>query len=193
MIRFISDLHEGHENVIKFDNRPFKNIDEMREQLIERWNSVVGNRDTTYILGDFCWRKESDPLYSKFLNALNGKKILVRGNHDPQNLPNGFTEVVDYKEIKDNKRRIIMSHYPMIMYHHDIDENAYMLYGHVHSTNEFTWVDYFTRQLVNNHATGGNPTGHLLNVGAMMPYMNYTPRTLDELIEVGKEIYGWKV
>ena len=192
MIRFISDLHEGHENVIKFDNRPFKDIDEMREQLIERWNSAVGIRDTTYILGDFCWRKEDDPLYSKFLNALNGKKILVRGNHDPKNLPNGFTEAVDYKEIKDNKRRIIMSHYPIIMYHHDTDENAYMLYGHVHSTNEFTLVDDFTKQLVNNY-TAGNPTGHLLNVGAMMPYMNYTPRTLDELIEAGKEKYGWKV
>ena len=192
MIRFISDLHEGHENVIKFDNRVFKDIDEMREQLIERWNSAVGIRDTTYILGDFCWRKEDDPLYSKFLNALNGKKILVRGNHDPKNLPNGFTEAVDYKEIKDNKRRIIMSHYPIIMYHHDTDENAYMLYGHVHSTNEFTLVDDFTKQLVNNY-TAGNPTGHLLNVGAMMPYMNYTPRTLDELIEAGKEKYGWKV
>lgn len=49
---YISDLHFGHKNVIKYCNRPFKNTDEMREGLISRWNSKVKPSDTVYILGD---------------------------------------------------------------------------------------------------------------------------------------------
>ena len=57
---YISDLHIGHANVIKFDNRPFKDVDEMFEILVRNWNSIVTKEDTVYILGDFIWKKESE-------------------------------------------------------------------------------------------------------------------------------------
>lgn len=49
---FISDLHIGHTNVLSFDNRPFKSIEEHDEALIKNWNSVVGMDDDVYLLGD---------------------------------------------------------------------------------------------------------------------------------------------
>ena len=36
---YISDLHLGHANVIKFDGRPFADVDEMDRMLIEMWNA----------------------------------------------------------------------------------------------------------------------------------------------------------
>ena len=51
-IFFTSDLHFGHENVLRFDNRPFQTIEEMDEELIRRWNAKVGKGDLVYVLGD---------------------------------------------------------------------------------------------------------------------------------------------
>lgn len=50
---YISDLHFDHTNVIKFDNRPFKDVEEMNNTLINNWNSVVKKSDIVYVLGDF--------------------------------------------------------------------------------------------------------------------------------------------
>ena len=80
MNRYISDLHFGHANILKFDNRPFRNTEEMETALIENWNSTVFAGDTTYILGDFCWGKE--PEWKRIVPLLNGNKVLIRGNHD---------------------------------------------------------------------------------------------------------------
>ena len=52
---YISDLHFDHTNVIKFDNRPFKDVEEMNNALIHNWNSVVKKNDIVYVLGDFCF------------------------------------------------------------------------------------------------------------------------------------------
>lgn len=52
MVYFTSDLHLGHENVIKLCNRPFDSIEEMDEALIRNWNRKVTNGDTVYVLGD---------------------------------------------------------------------------------------------------------------------------------------------
>lgn len=79
-IFYISDTHFGHAHIIRYDNRPFMNATEMEEAIIERWNEVVSDKDTVYILGDFSWYKEEQTL--GILNRLSGKKVLVKGNHD---------------------------------------------------------------------------------------------------------------
>ena len=80
MNRYISDLHLGHTNVIKFDNRPFESLEEMHKTIITNWNEVTNQNDTVYILGDFCWETEAG--WEKYLKELSGKKVLIRGNHD---------------------------------------------------------------------------------------------------------------
>ena len=77
---YISDNHFGHKNIIKYDNRPFNSVEDMDEVMIDRWNSVVGDDDTVYILGDFSWYKEEKTL--EILNRLSGRKVLIKGNHD---------------------------------------------------------------------------------------------------------------
>lgn len=77
---FISDLHLGHKNILEFEKefRPFATIEEMHDAFIDRWNAVVSNRDTVYVLGDIAFGKHNVSLISLF----RGKKRLVLGNHD---------------------------------------------------------------------------------------------------------------
>ena len=60
MIFYTSDLHLGHANVIRFDKRPFADVEEMDQYIITRWNNRVSEDDTVYILGDICHRNSRD-------------------------------------------------------------------------------------------------------------------------------------
>lgn len=185
---YISDLHFGHKNILQFDNRPYNSVEEMEEQLILNWNSVVSKDDTVYILGDFCWGKEKDWL--RLLPMLKGKKILISGNHDifknrmTGQLKAEFEDIKDYKEIYDEGRKVIMCHYPILAYKHSYDPDTFMLHGHVHNrTTEAKWIKEFVEELRASRIAGFDNRGQIINVGCMMPYMNYIPRTLDYLIE----------
>lgn len=81
MIYFTSDLHLGHEAVVRMQNRPFANADEMNRVLIENYNSVVHKDDTVYLLGDICFRIGVEKA-NELIASLKGKKYLIRGNHD---------------------------------------------------------------------------------------------------------------
>ena len=54
---YIADVHFGHQNILKFENRPFKTVEEMDEEYIKRWNNKVKKGDEIYILGDLSFRK----------------------------------------------------------------------------------------------------------------------------------------
>ena len=77
VVRFIGCLHLGHTNIAI--HRGWNNAEEQDEFLIQEWNKVVSKRDLTYIVGDITMEKSLD--YYK-LDQLNGRKIVVLGNHD---------------------------------------------------------------------------------------------------------------
>jgi len=77
-IWFTADHHFGHENIIKYCDRPFKYVDEMDSELIRRWNEVVKPKDDVWHLGDITLQDD----IHKIIRNLNGNIYLVPGNHD---------------------------------------------------------------------------------------------------------------
>jgi len=92
-IWFTSDTHYGHENIIKYSNRPFKTVEEMNKRLIINANNRVKKTDTIFHLGDFCFKntlngKKGEGLINPaeyYLNQLNGRYVNICGNHDYNN------------------------------------------------------------------------------------------------------------
>jgi len=130
---FTADTHFGHANIIKYCNRPFKNINEMDETLIENWNSKISKHDNVYHLGDFAFREPETVL--KYIDRLNGNIFLIKGNHDRINhqIKDKFVWVRDMSEIKVNGINITLCHFAMKVWnksHH----GAWHLYGHSHGT-----------------------------------------------------------
>lgn len=124
---FTSDTHLDHKNIIKYCNRPFSSIQEMNETIINNWNSVVSKEDTVYHLGDFAFGKVNE-----FANKLNGKIVLIKGNHDTIPHNHMFAEVCDTKIVTIDNHMIFMSHFAHRVWprsHH----NTWHLYGHSHN------------------------------------------------------------
>jgi calcineurin-like phosphoesterase family protein len=131
MFFFTSDTHFGHNNIIKYCNRPFSNIDEMGQAIIDRWNSIVKKNDTVFHLGDFCFHN-----FNRYFYALNGKIILIKGNHDNEAWKNRdkFFEFRDsYYEIKIDNQPITLCHYAMLVWNKS-HYGAWHIYGHSHGT-----------------------------------------------------------
>ncbi len=132
---FISDTHFGHEAIIKHSSRPFANADEMDDKLEKNWNSVVRPGDTVYHLGDFVMRSRHRTI-SEYLKRLNGKIILIKGNHDdrPDREYNGFSEVYEgIHEIWLDNKAIILCHYAMRTWNKS-HYKSWHLYGHSHGS-----------------------------------------------------------
>lgn len=94
-----------------------------------------------------------------------------------------FQEITNLKEIKDSGKHVVMCHYPIPFFRASFASTAFMLYGHVHQTIEYEYIAKLRREVKANSTGYGTPNGNFINVGCMMPYMDYTPRTLDEIIE----------
>jgi calcineurin-like phosphoesterase family protein len=77
---FTADMHFGHERIIELSGRPFGSVEEMNEVIIERYNRVVGEHDTVWILGDVALGAIAESL--PLLGRLKGRKYLIAGNHD---------------------------------------------------------------------------------------------------------------
>ena len=177
MVYYIADTHFGHKNVIRFDNRPFADTTLMDEVLVHNWNERVTEDDTVYILGDAFWKNEENSV--KLIQRLNGHKHLIRGNHDRVHgrLRFHFESIEHYAEINDNEKLVVMSHYPIPFYkcqHY----GAVMLYGHVHNTRERELIEKWKKERGDMEIPC-----QMINGGCMMPYMRYTPRTLEEILK----------
>lgn len=138
-IFFTSDHHFGHTNIIKFSQRPFQDLQEMNETLIQRWNEKVGPDDVVYHLGDVALTKDREMVHN-ILERLNGTIYLIQGNHEGAALNHRkrFAWIKDYHElsVKDadapnGKRKIILFHYAMRVWRSDF-RGTWHLYGHSH-------------------------------------------------------------
>lgn len=141
MIYYASDLHFGHASVIRHDNRPFADAEEMDRVLMERWNAAVGDADDVYVVGDFCYR--SGRTADWYLKRLAGRKHLIVGNHDWLTLRNPkavamFASIAPLLEIEDEGRAVVLCHYPLAEWRNS-RRGAWHVYGHIHNRRNATW------------------------------------------------------
>lgn len=111
---FTADHHFGHRNIIALCNRPFADVEEMDEALIDRWNAVVGAGDEVWHLGDFAYRCGPNRIAGIF-ERLRGSAIhLVRGSHDrTATLSLPWASVQHYAELVLAGRHLILFHYAL--------------------------------------------------------------------------------
>lgn len=136
-IWFTSDLHLNHSKIIEYCNRPFSNVEEMNEMLINNWNSVVKPEDIVFCLGDIALGGSG--AWNTLIPQLNGKIHLVLGNHDIRNWRESykklFESVSEQLTVEIDKKTFILTHFPLLCYHGTwgTEMNVINLIGHVHT------------------------------------------------------------
>ena len=190
---FISDLHIGGMN--KYEGRTLEND----ERLVANWNHKVNNNDTVYILGDIAriGTNKDNEYACSVISRLKANKVLIVGNHDIKGLKDNrikqlFTEICDYKEITDNyngmNHNVVLSHYPILFWNGQHKRYIH-LYGHLHNSDEEKvykeCLEKVNEYFIDREMKGYTdcPQAKAYNVGAMLDYMDYTPRTLKEIME----------
>lgn len=194
---YIADLHFYHAALNDhMDHRGFADVEEMNEYMIARWNNKVRRNDEVVVIGDLSWGKVEET--NAVLKRLNGTLYLILGNHD-QIL---FDRKIDaarfkwmkyYEELSDNKRKVVLCHYPIMCYNgqYRLDKDGkpktYMLYGHVHDSTDQRLLERFqevTRNTVTVNMQGEEQRIPCNMINCFCKYSDYEPLTLDEWIEL---------
>lgn len=155
-IFYTADLHLGHARINELSGRPFSSVEAMNAALIKRWNSRVEPDDHVYVLGDVCMGRLDESL--ALIKLLNGRKLLVVGNHDRpftddvvkrqaasrRYFDAGF-DAIGYQWLGQtlrDRRRVLLCHFPYQGDSHDADRfvdrrppddgKTWLLHGHVH-------------------------------------------------------------
>ncbi len=132
-----SDFHWGHSGIMRHcpeTRGHYRDVQDMNEDMCRRWQEMVSQHDTVYMLGDIAFMSGYNA--SKIISGLPGRKILIIGNHDKATLKDVnfrkcFAEIHHYLEAKYNGHRLMMMHYPLVewnMCHH----GAIHFHGHLH-------------------------------------------------------------
>ena len=146
MIYFSSDWHLGHANIIKYDKRPFKDVQEMDHTIM---NNVIGQLkkgDTLYYLGDFAMTRSQNDMegYMKSLAYSEAELFFIKGNHDKRGMLKLYQKYGTYlgeqKKIKipdpdghEGIQEIVLNHYAMRVWDKS-HRGTWHLYGHSHHT-----------------------------------------------------------
>lgn len=161
---FTSDTHFGHARILELSNRPFDSIEHMNDEIVKRWNEVVKPEDMVYHLGDVALGPIHDSLAN--VKRLNGRKILVLGNHDRPFMVKskgaekvsqweqtyrdaGFADVQHkYAVVNMAGTLLYLSHFPYDGDSHEdeerfknerlIDKGIPLIHGHTHSNGVVT-------------------------------------------------------
>lgn len=180
---FIADPHFSHQGVCEFTGknggplRPWNTYEEMDEELVRRWNAVVpATGAKVYVLGDVAMNVRALAI----LDRLNGKKKLIKGNHDIYKVKDYlryFYEIDAYKVTRD----LIFSHIPI---HEESLKQRWKanVHGHLHDGRVMTTVrdvsGYGTTRLESDYETI-NPRYLCVSV----EHTNYAPISMDEVYE----------
>ncbi len=162
MYYFTADLHLNHLNkrdtgIIDYCNRPFDNIREMNDILIDNWNSVVSDEDIVIHNGDFCFGNQN--LFEKYKSRLNGNKIFIKGNHDRNNVK------IQNMFLKEKGDLFFITHNPK-----DRKKIYFNLTGHVH--NRWRFKEYNIKDIEENY--------YCINIGTDV--WGYKPVTLEKIL-----------
>jgi calcineurin-like phosphoesterase family protein len=172
-----SDQHHFHSNIIKYQNRPFKDASEMNEVLIKNWNLKCDHDTVVYCLG--VGGQHGESLVGSIISRLNFRHMhFITGNHDnaflrwfANNKPHNITLYGSYLETKIEKQTITFSHYPVLSWNKK-SHGSWMLHGHCHYN------------LVASRKES-KMIGKILDVG--VDGNNYMPYTLDEISDIMKQ------
>jgi calcineurin-like phosphoesterase family protein len=157
-----SDTHFGHKNIIKYCDRPFWDLDDMSQKLIDNHNNVVGDDDLVIWVGDVAFM--NDDRANEILSYLKGDRILIIGNHD---MDRGKVKNLDFKE-----KHLIYAlpglHPPMVFTHYPLENcppDWINVHGHIH----------------NNHDTNS-----LQHINVSVEVIDYTPMHWHRLVEIAR-------
>lgn len=136
MVYFSSDWHLGHANIIKYDKRPFKDVEEMNTTILANYNAMIKPEDKFYYLGDFCMGDHSKA--ESYLKQMTPCKwYFIKGNHDKKQTIDLYKKYGIYlggiAEITIEKKPITLCHYAMQVWNHS-HHGAFHLHGHSHGT-----------------------------------------------------------
>lgn len=156
-----SDTHFGHKNIIKYCDRPFCDLDEMSQQLIDNHNAVVGDDDLVIWVGDVAFM--SDQKANEILANLNGERVLVIGNHD---MNKGKVRNLDFKEKHlvytiESPIPIVFTHYPF----ENCPPEWINVHGHIHNAYD---------------------TNSLQHINVSVEVIDYTPMHWDNILRIAK-------
>ena len=169
-----ADTHFGHEKLCREfkrqDGSPARDFDssrEMDEHIISRWNSVVRNSDTVYHLGDVAINKK----HMHNVSRLNGRKILVKGNHDvfsDEYYHAFFDSLLGVKVFK--KYGTVCTHIPV--HTNQLEHRwSFNIHGHMHHY-----------EVLDKH---GNKDSRYINLCG--EHWDYVPQALDGLVSLIKK------
>lgn len=133
-----SDHHFKHKNIMQYAGRDFASVDHMDEHMIEQHNKTVKPDDVVFLLGDiaFCGINEAN----KFLDRMNGYKIMVIGNHD-WDKKTKTVKAYNVDEIhmsycmEIGETEVLMTHVPLRSTLLLDRPNVINVHGHIHEKN----------------------------------------------------------
>lgn len=159
-IWIISDTHFGHENIIRYCDRPFKDAYEMDGVMIDRWNTTVKPQDHVYHLGDVTM---SQPGLHRVMPRLNGHKRLILGNHDNSAPMRDYVKYFEKILVWRLFKPIIFTHVPL--HRESFGKADVNVHGHIHQHD--------------------SPKGPYIN--ACVEKWDYRPVHIDEFFRLAKE------
>ncbi len=189
---FASDYHLFHSNILKKDNRPFNDVNEMNKHLINNWNKKVPKNGIIFYLGDLSARVGKAKLKS-IVDSLNGKIYFILGNHDdPKTIEqlNRFELIVDYLLLKvidkdASSQEIVLSHYPILSWDKK-HIGAWHLHGHSHQNiiNTESGLLYYRQKVIDISVNGTkdySPYSYKEIQDIMNKKQNYTTNSIEFL------------